>query len=150
MSNEELHDEMLRLDKQIRMTTWSALKAGEKDAWIAHFETMLTLMRDDRDGVCRWLGQVNWQIRPGLPLPLVEHDRPRPIAIDLEHREVISSADPHAVLAPIEPGAAVVVPSAPGDVAESAVPPRVQTGIGFDAVTGQAIAIFGDDEDLTL
>ena len=157
MTFDELHDEALRLDAQISLTAWSAMDARVKDAWIAHFEEMVIKMRDDLAGITPWHGNVDWHLRPGIPKKLAdmsEHQRryggpPRRFSKTIEHQEISSAAHTAMGLAPIEAGGDVLVQPSPP--AAPSPRPRAQTGIGFDRVTGQAIPMFGDeDEDLTL
>ena len=151
MSMDELHDEALRLEAQISITAWSAMSDEHKSAWIGHFEEMVVKMRDDRDGITPWHGQVDWHLRPGIPKQLAnmpEHQRRyggARFSKTIEHQEISSAAFPLEGLAPIEAGGDVLVqhssPAAPSPR------PRVQIGIGFDRDSGQAIPIFGDDDD---
>ena len=157
MSDDELHDEMLRLDAQITNTQWGSMSDQIKAAWINHFEQMLIKMRDDLAGITPWRGQLDWHLRPGIPKQLAdmsEHQRryggpPQRFPKTIEHQEISSAAFPPETLAPIEAGGDVLVQHSPP--AAPSPRPRTQTGFGFDRTTGLAIPMFGDeDEDLTL
>ena len=154
MSDDELHDEMLRLDAQITMTTWGAMNDEVKGAWVSHFEQMLMKMRDDLGGIEPWRGQLDWHLRPGIPRHLAdmpERQRryggpPRRFVRTIEHDEISSAALPPEGLAPIEASGGV-----PVQVPPLAAPSRPKTGIGWDARTGLAIPMYStDDEDLSL
>ena len=150
----ELEDEMTRLDQQINQTTWGSMRDDQKDAWIGHFSAMLAKMKADRDGLSRWLGDVDWHLRPGLPVPVEDYQPPRR-ALAFEHEPVeVQAAAPKA--APAQAGAADVVAAASAAGAgaggmsfEVGAAPR-PTGIGFNRF-GDAINL-GDyaDEDLSL
>ena len=112
----ELEDEMLRLDRQINQTTWGAMKDADKTAWIQHFEGMLAKMKADRDGLSRWLGDVNWHLRPGLPVPVEDCQPPRrALTFEREPVEILAAAK----VAPDEADVAEVVTVASADPSET-------------------------------
>ena len=151
MPTAELEDEMLRLDRQITQATWGSMADADKDAWIRHFEGMLGKMRDDRDGLSRWFGDVDWHLRPGLPLPVEDCQPPRrALTFEREPVEILAAAK----VAPDKAGVAEVVAVAPADPSQAEygmsfeveAEPRPR-GIGYDQ---HGLAFNLSDEDLSL
>ena len=148
MPTAELEDEKLRLDRQITQATWGSMADADKDAWIRHFEGMLGKMRDDRDGLSRWLGDVDWHLRPGLPLPVEDCQPPRR-ALTFERSPVEILAAAPEVAPDGGAGVAEVVNAAPADPFAVHEEPR-RRGIGYDQ-HGLAINLADySDEDLAL
>ena len=134
------YSELLCKSEQIQAQINHDPIAGQDlDDEIVFLEGKVEAMRDALAGN-RSFTPANW---------LVGRAAQRPIAIDLERdRYEVSGAAPTG-RAPIEPGALVVVPDAPGDLPEIARP-RVRTGIGYDADSGLAIEMYDDDQDVVL
>ena len=153
MPTAELEDEMLRLDRQITRTTWGAMKDAEKDAWIGHFEGMLSKMKGDRDGLSRWLGDVDWHLRPGLPVPVEDYQPPRrALTFEREPVEILAAAK----VAPDKADVAGVVNATSADPTEAETDgamsfevheERRPRGIGYDQ---NGLAFNFSDADTTL